>query len=51
MESRLTALVRGCWGWRGPAKKEKELMDMDSGVMIAGRGVSEGGRGYKGNKA
>ena len=44
MESRLTAIVVRGWGVEGWSKKEKGLMDMGNGVVIAG------GRGHKGTK-
>ena len=49
MESRLTPLWGGMGAVDGLSKKEKELMDMDTSVVIVeGRGEGGGIRGYGG---
>ena len=39
---------KGGWEMEGLSKKEKELMDMDNSMVIAGWG--RGGRGFRGDK-
>ena len=51
IESRLTALRDGEEVMERSSKKEKELMDTDNSVLIVGgRGVGGGRRGYRGEK-